>query len=774
MSGAAVQLEEEALALPALGRASAAMSGPPTIGALGASVMMETVQNMMRQHDQLVSESLDGPPTLSGLESIEGTALDEPVTLSAVENLQGIDGPPSVGSLSNFAPGKSDSPAVGLRTLPQQQGVQSQDMQPQPQQSSPPQLQKDMLRPLQPSPGPPTRQADAASHIGHSVSAPVPVTNPRPEYPPAPPKDTHHTSPAPIQRAPGRPSSNTVAVSVQPALVIPTTAVVVPVQAAPTAPSSSPPPAAPPAWEHMGLSQSSASTKHLPVPLGLRPNSGLKRQASTSLKAGSSDLKRGRGRPPGRTEGALRPPDGDLAPRVRAFMKEMKLSQQVVSKESNVSQAVISQWLASKYNGDNTKIDSLMRSWLQKRNGEGGQELVVLPSSRSQLTAKRKRAHSGGPVLAGAGVSTRVNMRVCSVLHGDQTVASTPGSADLCTTPRAAENRFNEMLEKLTAYKLEHGHCRVPRIYPADRALGRWVNNIRSGNTRTEKHGRGGHGPTVQPEDGTTTGVMAGVIGHARLNELGFCWHAKNSYIHAQRSRLYDMNNAARLLHPDTVKEIAAAMGKMPTLDKPLSLLTIREDLEKGIKAHSGQTALPFSHRLASHRDDSHGGAIAPISMDCIASATDVLDGWFLAGGDSQASTPSSEAPAIAQAGRPLEYPPPPPMAGQLHLQPAPSCPPAVTPPIPPTPRLEDRDNYSPFQLSVPIGRPAQAPRPAQSELHVHPDSSQHVASHPRSLSIMPSSSVRHCLQRLCSLSSVHCLCSIHLYGCCGVMLQMF
>eukprot|EP01043_Picozoa_sp_COSAG02_P039611 COSAG02_NODE_3142_length_7292_cov_31.970944_2_plen_628_part_00 len=602
------------------------MSGPPTIGALGASVMMETVQNMMRQHDQLGSESLDGPPSLSGLESIEGTDLDEPVTLSAVENLQGIDGPPSVGTLGNFTPGKSDSPAVGLRPLPQQQEVQARDAQPQ--QSSQPQLQEDMLRPLQPSPGPAARQVDTASHIDHSVSAPVPVTNLRPEYPPAPPKDTHHTNPAPAQHAPGRPPSSTVAVSVQPALVIPTTAVVVPVQAAPTAPSSSPPPAAPPAWEHMGISQSSASVEHLPVPLGLRPNSGLKRQASTSPKAGSSDLKRGRGRPPGQTEGALRPPDGGLASRVRAFMKEMKLSQQVVSKESNVSQAVISQWLACKYNGDNTKIDSLMRSWLQKRNGEGGQELAVLPSRRSQPAAKRKRRHSGGSVLAGAGVSTRVNMRVCSVLHGDQTVASTSGSADLCTTPGAAENRFNEMLEKLTAYKLEHGHCRVPRIYAADRALGRWVNNIRSGNTRTEQHGRGGHAPKVQLEDGTTTGVMAGVIGHARLNELGFCWHAKNSYIHAQRSRLYDMNNTARLLHPDTIKEIAAAMGKMPTLDKPLSLVKIREDLEEGIKAHSGQTALPFSHRLASHHTDSQGPAIALISMDCSASVTDASDGW--------------------------------------------------------------------------------------------------------------------------------------------------
>jgi hypothetical protein len=162
---------------------------------------------------------------------------------------------------------------------------------------------------------------------------------------------------------------------------------------------------------------------------------------------------------------------------------------------------------------------------------------------------------------------------------------------------------------------------------------------------------------------------------------------------------------------------------------------------------------------------------IAFSSTDCAASVIDVLDGWCFAGGNSQASIPSSEAVSISQTGRPPEHPHlhqqlalPPPMAGQLHLQPESPRPPAVTPPVPPTPRLEDNDSYSSYQLSVPIGsappRPAETPTLAPSQLHVHPSSSRHEQAHPPSQSMGPSASVRYFLQRLCF--TVHCTCSMN------------
>ena len=89
-------------------------------------------------------------------------------------------------------------------------------------------------------------------------------------------------------------------------------------------------------------------------------------------------------------------------------------------------------------------------------------------------------------------------------------------------------------------------------MYEADRGLGRWVNNIRSGNTKTEIHGHGGANESANAAD-----LEAEAIGHARLNELGFCWHVKNSYRHAEKSKLYDMDDAEQLLHPDTLSAIA-------------------------------------------------------------------------------------------------------------------------------------------------------------------------------------------------------------------------
>jgi hypothetical protein len=282
-----------------------------------------------------------------------------------------------------------------------------------------------------------------------------------------------------------------------------------------------------------------------------------------------------------------RPPDRELVAKIRAVMKENKLSQMVVGKEAHVSQAVISQWLASKYNGDNSKVDTTMRTWLQMRIA-GGPNVDAMSRggsdgrSDSRRPAKRKRTEksNAGSALTHAG--SVGNRATTSGADSDHQSGATSSSG---AGPVAA-NRFNEMVEKIKRYKLKHGHCRVPRMYEADRGLGRWVNNIRSGNTKTEIHGHGGANESVNAAD-----LEAEAIGHARLNELGFCWHAKNSYKHAERSRLYDMNDTERLLHPDIVKEIAAAMGKEPTDAK------VKADLEQGIKEKAGEKLIcdPFT-----------------------------------------------------------------------------------------------------------------------------------------------------------------------------------
>ena len=44
-------------------------------------------------------------------------------------------------------------------------------------------------------------------------------------------------------------------------------------------------------------------------------------------------------------------------------------------------------------------------------------------------------------------------------------------------------DQWNNMFERLTAYKRQHGDCLVPKAYKEDQALGSWVHKQRSRNT---------------------------------------------------------------------------------------------------------------------------------------------------------------------------------------------------------------------------------------------------------------------------------------------------
>jgi hypothetical protein len=47
------------------------------------------------------------------------------------------------------------------------------------------------------------------------------------------------------------------------------------------------------------------------------------------------------------------------------------------------------------------------------------------------------------------------------------------------TTPAKTTTTWEAQFNKLQAYKAQHGNCKVPKIYPADPQLGRWVNTQR-------------------------------------------------------------------------------------------------------------------------------------------------------------------------------------------------------------------------------------------------------------------------------------------------------
>ena len=64
---------------------------------------------------------------------------------------------------------------------------------------------------------------------------------------------------------------------------------------------------------------------------------------------------------------------------------------------------------------------------------------------------------------------------------------------------------FEERVQALMAYKLKHGHCRVPWRYKDDRGLGEWVKNVRRGVKKITKEER------------------------KQLNDMGFIWETKKN-----------------------------------------------------------------------------------------------------------------------------------------------------------------------------------------------------------------------------------------------------
>jgi hypothetical protein len=64
---------------------------------------------------------------------------------------------------------------------------------------------------------------------------------------------------------------------------------------------------------------------------------------------------------------------------------------------------------------------------------------------------------------------------------------------------------WDRRFEKLVRYKRQHGDCRVPQAYKADRQLGIWVNNLRKRRDTLSSHER------------------------AQLDGIDFCWDAGES-----------------------------------------------------------------------------------------------------------------------------------------------------------------------------------------------------------------------------------------------------
>ena len=670
-----------------------ALSGPPTLGSLGGP------QTLGSLGDLGASGSTDGPPTLGQLATMEG-----PPTMSALGGPLSVGLPPSTvpttprAKLAAAVSASRAASSAAARAAAQRRSRSG---------SAPPasplikHQHMEMLRPLPPSalmlaqaagsvrppmpansPSPKLRAAGRTDASAHPLPTSVPVPAATPSQRPA-----HPTLPS---ARPPAPNSSTceVAVPVQaqvmssvPAALATTGGplVVVPVG---TRPASTAPVAAAAAAAAATAAAQAAISPWPPAAIApplKAPPSKRKKRASNRKPGEPARRKPGR---PQVVGDANRKPDGQVVDAVRAMMKSKKISQVAVGKEARVSQAVVSQWLSSKYNGDNGKVDAMMRGWLKAR--EAGPVGSNPSAPHIRINSKRKG-------VDGDGDGPKKKPAVGPAAAGVENNASR----------RAAEDRFNEMLEKLKAYKLKHGHCRVPKkVDGEDKSLGRWVNNIRSGNTKTEAHGRCGCGTDVTNAEANAAAIedaASEALGHARLNELGFCWHAKNSYKHAERSRLYDMNDTSRLLRSDTIRAIALAMGK------DAGWIKIKQDLEEGIK-----------ERVSSGLPTNQHGSVAVEQQQVLPLPSQ------------PPPTRNHEIRAAAEQRPPQGMPAPVSHAAPtarldlqpMQAQPVQSQPVAApvarlqthhsdtdTPPLPPTPRLEDRAANG-FSYQPPVGKP--------------------------------------------------------------------
>lgn len=103
----------------------------------------------------------------------------------------------------------------------------------------------------------------------------------------------------------------------------------------------------------------------------------------------------------------------------------------------------------------------------------------------------------------------------------DTTVASLALAAQ--NMKKVHNEQWNEMLERLKAYRAQHGDCLVPKRFPADPKLGTWVETQRVQFKRLPRVFDETLGYDVpQPNNRLTAERLS------RLSELGFCWSAKH------------------------------------------------------------------------------------------------------------------------------------------------------------------------------------------------------------------------------------------------------
>jgi len=151
--------------------------------------------------------------------------------------------------------------------------------------------------------------------------------------------------------------------------------------------------------------------------------------------------------------------------------------------------------------------------------------LVQQPSDRSPMSHnEEEKNHTGGtaePSSSSNNTTANDNTEDCSIIDKrkaniDDTGASkkprtiTADTNDGCRNDHIRRPTWNARFEELVQFKARMGHCLVPKMYPLNAALGRWV-----GRQRSQYKLR---------QEGQKGGISDDRV--SKLEQLGFVWHA--------------------------------------------------------------------------------------------------------------------------------------------------------------------------------------------------------------------------------------------------------
>lgn len=162
-----------------------------------------------------------------------------------------------------------------------------------------------------------------------------------------------------------------------------------------------------------------------------------------------------------------------------------------------------------------------MFEWLWKRLGGGTKEES---DSKKAPKTKKVTATKAKPTAAKAKKSSKTTTPSSSSLTSVRTSNTRPSSSSNAVNRKAkkgttARSSFDDMYDKLKAYKQANGHCSVPSSYEDDKTLANFVRRVRT-QYKKIKEGKKSKGDT-----GSSVTLTKDQI--KKLESIDFEWEAK-------------------------------------------------------------------------------------------------------------------------------------------------------------------------------------------------------------------------------------------------------